>query len=398
MAGLTFPSNLKTEETKINTPVSSSFHNSQIDTLEARDQFMLDFLSTFDAIPIGTILPTTIPYTSESDMPDGWVWADGRELSGDEYPKLWSLVKDAAVTVSNYNAWCTAHNFVGGSDSYTEVPRGFYVITNGSRDDATGIKFRIPNLRGVYIRSIGNYDEDRYLQGEYLNDTVGNHTHDVTAYPTNGVRISANENDIGVALTDQINTRYANHSEDYFTSRENSTPHITVSNTIKQLTSGGTIPPFTLPNETRPKSIAYRFMLKVEFKNPFTDGEGNVSTDANTVEGYSKSIESPFKRGNNAEKLFPIADPVTGQLDTSWIDVSYVTNQVSTNLSSNLSTLVSSTAIVKDQNIEGAVTATQAPVVGSKTVPVSDADGKLDLNYLPLTTNQQIDDTMFPDL
>ena len=141
MAGITFPERLTTARTQRNSSVSAGNHNSQIDTLEARDQFMLDFLSTFDAIPIGTIMPTTInfiDYGENKNMPDGWVWADGRELTASEYPKLYALVKDSMLEPDEYLAQVDPEYSTYVSQGnigafYNMVPCGYYVHTSGDK-------------------------------------------------------------------------------------------------------------------------------------------------------------------------------------------------------------------------------------------------------------------------
>ena len=245
MAGITFPTELQTAKTLINTPVSSSKHNSQIDTLEARDQYMLDFLSTFDAIPIGTILPTTIPYSeSGQGLPDGWVWANGDEYYATKYPKLWDLIREYAVldaTINgrnDYTEWKNAHGFSGKNE--LDIPHGFYIITNGNRDEIPSetTRFRVPNLTtGIYIRGVGNRDEsaDRYLIGDYLADEVKAHTHNIKSYPTNGVDLSKPRADIGVALTDSISNTYDNLTSGKYATENNAIANAKLTNSLKQI-------------------------------------------------------------------------------------------------------------------------------------------------------------------
>ena len=52
MAGIMFPPELQTAQTQAGSSVSARSHNAQITTLESRDQYILDFLSKFDALPI----------------------------------------------------------------------------------------------------------------------------------------------------------------------------------------------------------------------------------------------------------------------------------------------------------------------------------------------------------
>ena len=412
MAGVTFPPELQTAQTIQNTPVSSKAHNSQIETLEKRDQYMLDFLSTFDAIPIGTILPTTIPYSDDgSGLPDGWVWANGDELYAQNYPKLWDLIREYAVldaTINGrnyYSEWKEAHGFSGRNEM--DIPHGFYIITNGSRDaiPTSTTRFRIPNLTtGIYIRGVGNRDEsaDRYLIGEYLDDEIKSHTHDITSYPTNGVDLSKPRTDIGVALTDSINNTYDNLQSGKYTSDTNNVEHERLSNTIKQITDPSLSQSVDLPNETRPKSVGLRYMLKVEFKNPFEDS-GNVETNATTVDGYAPSIRSPFILGNIADRKFPIADPETGQLDPSWINAESLTVQVLEQAGDSIEGIVSERVkgilFGEDSTIEispttfpnGVATVSPAP----NSIPLTSGDGKIDADYFNLASDDDIDVVMF---
>lgn len=384
MAGIAFPSNLITAKTKINTSVSSSAHNNQIDTLEARDQYILDFLSKFDALPIGSILPTSIPYTEgpNGNMPNGWIWADGRYLDAESYPKLWELIKDTALDLDQYAAWANDQGFSRSIPNNID-PCGFYVITLGSKDDIHGARFTVPNLRGIYLRSIGNAtSDDSSLFGEYTPDSMKEHTHTIPVYPVNGANLNSAEENIGIALTDKITSAYnklngtdGNHSEFII----NKSAYTTDQGKGKLEQS-----------ETRPRSINYRFMLKVEFTD-FTL-EANVETDATSVNGYFGSIDSPLKKGNTSGKYFPISNPETGLLDSSWFDVSYLSEQVVTDISPNIDNIISNKGVLKDTSLQSiAVTAREVPTIDSRSVPVSDTNGKISTEYLTLATNSQID-------
>ena len=389
MAGITFPDYLQTEQTQVNATVSAKKHNSQITTLEARDQYVLDFLSQFDAIPIGTIMPTTINYTENGEgrtMPDGWVWADGRELPAKDYPKLFNLIKDSIVLYDDYMAWCREHDFTG---DYSE-PRGFYTLKAGcSINDIDSAVFRIPNLRGVYIRGIGSTQNqaDLILPGQYLDDTIKSHTHQMTAFPVNGVDLTNRDTDIGVALTDRISSVYNNLPvAGKFTSDSNEFEN-TLTGTIAQVQNPnmGTV---SLLSETRPKSIAYRYMLKVEFKNPLDDGSANVETDASSVWGYVPS-PTPPEDGNPSAKKFPVPDPTTGKIDPEWFDVSSLSRLVV-----SAPTTVETLESIIDEKSVLSERVSETPIAGIKTIPESSTDGKLSFEFLDLTQNTDID-TLF---
>ena len=367
MAGITFPERLTTARTQRNSSVSAGNHNSQIDTLEARDQFMLDFLSTFDAIPIGTIMPTTInfiDYGENKNMPDGWVWADGRELTASEYPKLYALVKDSMLEPDEYLAQVDPEYSTYVSQGnigafYNMVPCGYYVHTSGDKNSLEGTKFRIPNLKNVYVRSAGSVT-DSSLVGSYQKDTIKSHKHNIKAYPSNGVDLTKDKTKIGVALTDQIDTRYNNLTGEYYSSENNG----------------------SYGEETRPKSIVYRYMLKVEYKNPFSQ-EGNVEVDAQSVMGYRPSTTAPE---DPSVLLFPIPDS-TGKLDPNWIDPLPIAREITE--SNLIQDIINNNSLLKTDISEDAA---------ASKIPVANAEGKVDSDYLYLLDNETLHLNLFPDM
>lgn len=368
MPGIGFPSNLITEKTKINTPVSSSYHNSQIDTLEARDQYVLDFLSKFDALPLGTVIATSLNF-GDNDLPNGFMWADGTVLNKEKYSKLWAIVQstNSYKSMTDYENYIDEY-FPGRSKTPNNItPYGYYVERSAN-------EFYLPTLNNIFIMPVTS--QGRVITGSYEPDTIKEHTHHVDAYPLNGTNLTgASANQIGVGLTDQITQYYQALGDNGY-----DVGQAAVTADLRKTPD--------LQSQTKPRSIAYRYMIKVDLTD-FT-AEANVHTDANSVNGYTQSIRSPLSWENITEKFFPIADPETGQLDPSWINTTYLSTQVLTDIRENLNEILSDNAIFKDESIEESVTATETPVVGSKTVPVSNIEGKININYLPLTTNEQI--------
>ena len=109
-----------------------------------------------NAVPTGTILD----YTGLV-APDGYIIANGAELSRTTFSKLWS--------------WATANNLVVDQSSVPSTAHGYYGTGNGSTT------FTIPDLRGVFRRSAdlasgrGGTDARGY-QGDGLPNITGTAT------------------------------------------------------------------------------------------------------------------------------------------------------------------------------------------------------------------------------
>ena len=372
MATAGFPSDLKVtgiNDSTEGTLISAGQHKQQIKTLEARDQYVLDFLSKFDALPIGTILPTTIDYDLTAEgMPNGWIWANGHSCNAAQFPKLWAKIKDIALTIDEYKAKMrTEEGIQNPGDPDSETPCGYYVIVHGTRttQDLNDIDFCVPNLRNVFIKSSTMYSNLDAKIGQFELDSIKTHTHNVAAYPVNGANLNSPITDIGVALTDKIDQKYNNMSSN----------NLVLTNTTDSFAS----------TETKPKSIALKFMLKADFTSFVTDT--NVETTANNVNGYIPS-ERPPAEGNPGEKLFPIADHETGKIRLDWFDSTGLSQAVVESSRDAIIDIASTIAVDVDR---------LSQTSRADSIPLSDANGKINVNYLTLVTDDQIN-ALFPNL
>lgn len=367
MAGIMFPPELQTAQTQAGSSVSAKSHNDQITTLEGRDQYILDFLSKFDALPIGSILPTSIQYTESGvnkNMPNGWIWADGRILEAKTYPKLWNLIRPTIMTLDEYEVWANNQGFTRSSPNNLD-PCGYYVLIGGSKDDINSARFTVPNLRNIFLRSIGNAGSgDDTLFGKFEMDTVRPHSHNIPAYPVNGANLNSAKSDIGIALTDKITQKYTNLTGNTFVISED---EVSTNNSLGILDRA----------ETKPRNISYRFMLKVEYTD-FTIA-ANVETDSDSVGGYYPSTTSPVTNGNISAKIFPIPDE-NGLLDPKWIDTSSLTELVMTEASTRIENIVSEVAVPFSS-------VSYEPQASS--IPISQ-NGKINTSYLNIATNDDI--------
>ena len=358
MATATFPVELKVtgqNDSIEKTPISARQHQRQIKTLEDRDQYVLDFLSKFDALPIGSILPTTIEYSPE-DMPNGWIWADGSLYSSDQYPHLWEAIKNSGALkqLSDYRAYVQKY-FNGRIETPNhETPYGYYV-QNSSRD------FFVPTLNNIFLMPVT--EQGRVDSGVFEPDTIRGHSHTHRAYPVNGANLNSSVNDIGIALTDRITDKYDDMDSN----------NITISNTSSENNN------MYLGDETKPASIAYRFMIKADFTSFVTDT--NVETSADNVGGYYPSIRAPLST-NIEEKIFPIPDPATGKIDVDWINTEFLAAAVVEAARPDIENVISETAVINSE-------VSYIPSTEGDSIPRAN-DGKLNPEYFNLVTTEQI--------
>jgi microcystin-dependent protein len=112
----------------------------------------------------------TVSYFLRTTAPNGWLELDGSLRSRTDYDTLWSFAKTSSNIVSDSN-WFTLSAL--GSFSY------------GDGNVNTGTTFRLPNLKGSFIRGFGTQDTlAPYLSsgdfGRYQKDTLGPHTHAIS--------------------------------------------------------------------------------------------------------------------------------------------------------------------------------------------------------------------------
>lgn len=367
---------LITPQDSATTRVRFERHNEQIDTLERRDLFLLDFLSKFDALPIGAIMPTSIPYTADT-MPDGWIWANGMaygkyENSSNARPNLWNAIKNipgAVISLAEYQ-----RDYSSDAPTST-IPCGKYVDA-GETDDY----FYVPTLNNVFLLSVTSRNTTRN-SGEYEPDSIAEHTHDITSYPVNGANLASTSDNIGVALTDKITDDFTSLKGNNYKSKHKYT---------SETNDGGT--------ETKPKSISYQFMIKADFTS--FDLANATETDCSSVGGYKPSITAP-DNDNLAERLFPVPNPENGKIGTDWFDVTGLVSQV---LDSGAESFVATVGIngilkandithnpeaIPSDNIPENIYATTIPGA-PYSVPVSDTAGKIDPSYFYIVDSDQI--------
>lgn len=255
----------------VNSKVSVSKNKEQIDVLKARDAYTLDVLSNFDAIPLGMILPTTIRYGSSSDLPDGWIFADGTAYSktGD-MSDLWEAVASQAITRSDYLS-----DVEGSVGKYVDMENG---------------TFKVPNLDGIFIMGTSNVNE----LGNYHSDQIKSHSHSVKTFAVNGINVNNSAENFGVGLVDSIPA------------------------TGNVPTTFSTISDTPLVTETRPKSVSYRYMIKATFTD-LLSGDG-VYTNADALQGYEPKLVA-------TASAIPVSN-ANGKIDSAWVDFSNVATSV----------------------------------------------------------------------
>ena len=369
---------LITPQDSANTRVRFERHNEQIDTLERRDLFLLDFLSKFDALPIGAIMPTSIPYTADT-MPDGWIWADGkmygkREGMIDARPNLWKAIEHidrAVISLRDYQ-----EEYPGvDPDNISAPPCGKYV-------DVDADYFCVPNLNNMFLMSVTARNTVRH-SGDYEEDSIKEHTHNITAYPVNGANLASTPDKIGVALTDQIS--------DHFNTTDSTTNYV-ANDKYRSETNN------YAGSETKPKSIAYQFMIKADFTS--FDLANATETDCATVGGYKPSITAPDS-DNLAERLLPVPNPENGKIGTDWFDVTGLVSQVLDSGAESFTETVGLNGVLKagdithnpdanpSDNIPENIYATMIPGA-PYSVPVADTEGKIDPGYFYVVDADQI--------
>lgn len=363
---------LKTSQDSRLTRVHYQRHNEQIDTLERRDLYILDFLSKFDALPIGSILPTTIPYES-TDMPAGWIWADGKKYGKSENsyyepkPKLWEKINgtNAVVNLTTFNRICQENGYSPyGGEPDDHTPFGLYVTP----DDPTADYFWVPTLNDVFLMSITAGNKKGRTGGIYENDSIAEHTHDITSYPVNGANLNTNK-EIGVALTDKITEDFQNHNGNYKSANRYTS--------LNNNSSG---------DETKPKSIAYYYMIKADMTN--FDPANLVETDCASVSGYVPSIIPPVVKGNIAERIFPVPNPEDGKIDARWIDTKQVSDMVLEDAVESLNTTIGNIAVLRTDTLENWDDPSTTPM---NKVPIANEEGKIDSKFLKTVTIEQIE-------
>ena len=362
---------LVTKKDNAKTRVNYERHNEQIDTLERRDLYLLDFLSKFDALPIGAIMPTSIPYTA-ANMPDGWIWADGHkygkhENMADGKPNLWNAIQSvresAVITLATYQN--TYHNV---------DPNSLDAPACGKYIDVDTDYFCVPNLNDMFLMSIVSRNTNRH-SGDYESDTVGDHVHNIKSYPVNGANLNTS-NEIGVALTDKITEKFDTSLDDNY-----------IKNLGMYKTENNNSPSGV---ETKPKSIAYQFMIKADFTS--FDLANTVDTDCASVGGYKPSQTSP-EEGNLGERIFPVPDPATGKISSDWFDTTGLATQVLDAAETEIVNMVSTNAVIKDPSVtidtEDHI-AYASNIPGPYRVPLADSEGKINSDYLNIVTENQI--------
>jgi len=362
---------LVTKKDNAKTRVNYERHNDQIDTLERRDLFLLDFLSKFDALPIGAILPTSIPYAANK-MPDGWVWADGHKYGKTDNtenprPNLWNAIKNtnAVATLDEFEAFCAANGYVSQSGEPDGiVPFGKYVDMGENND-----YFCVPTLNDVFLMSVTSRNRKGRLSGNYEKDSIGEHTHNVSAYPVNGANLNTTK-PIGVALTDQITEKFDTTVD----------PHY--KKDLAQYTSENNNNAGT---ETKPKLISYQFMIKADFTS--FDLANTVDTDCASVGGYKPNITAPDS-DNLAERIFPVPNPETGKIGSDWFDTEGLALQVLNAAEGQINNIINDTAVLKSDTLESWGDPNSNP---QNKVPIADSEGKIDSRYLRTVTTAQIE-------
>ena len=366
---------LKTSLDNRLTKVHYERHNEQIDTLERRDLYLLDFLSRFDALPIGSIMPTTIPYAS-NNMPPGWIWADGRKYGKTEgttasyepLPKLWEKVKaaNAYVYLSEFVEMCQNNGYVPyGGEPDDHTPFGLYVTPSEESD-----YFWVPTLNDVFLMSITAGNRVNRTGGLYEPDKVGDHIHNIKSYPVNGANLNTS-NEIGVALTDKITEKFETNLDDHYIK------DLGMYKTENNNATSGV--------ETKPKSISYYYMIKADMTN--FDPASLVDTDCSSVSGYKPSISAPAS-DNLAERVFPVPNPENGKIGTDWFDTTGLAVQVLNEAESQIVNIVNDSAILKSDTLVEWDNPTTNPV---SKIPMSDSEGKIDSRFIKTVTTAQIE-------
>lgn len=107
-----------------------------------------------NAVPVGTIMN----YTNGNGVPDGYIIANGAELS--------------RTTFSNLFNWVSSNNLLRAQSSIPNTAHAYYGTGNGSTT------FTIPDLRGVFTRYADlASNRGSSNMGDYQADGLPNHTH-----------------------------------------------------------------------------------------------------------------------------------------------------------------------------------------------------------------------------
>ena len=322
---VSFPTELENVPyTTINSKVSVAVNKNQIDVLKARDEYTLNILSRFDAIPLGMVLPTTIKYGSSAELPDGWIFADGAIYSKTgEMKDLWEAIQAQALTKTEYLA-------------NVEASVGKYVdMENGT--------FKVPNLDGLFIMGTNTTNN----VGVFGKDQIKSHTHDITTFAVNGIDVNNNANNFGVALVDKIPIT-GNVPSAYATKPES-----------------------PVVDETRPKNVSYRYMIKATFTD-LLSGD-NIYTDSDAVQGYEpKLVPTP--------NAIPVSKE-NGKIDAGWVDFS----EIAVNVASEVLPLV------VDQIGDMYILSENATLESNANkIPKSDDNGKISPSWIKFATSEQI--------
>lgn len=362
---------LVTKKDSAKTKVNYERHNDQIDTLERRDLFLLDFLSKFDALPIGAIMPTSIPYSSDT-MPDGWVWANGgvygkTENDPNPRPNLWNAIKNIPNAVVPLRSDDATNLNTYQKMTGQNTPNGYTAF--GKYVDMGNNTFCVPTLNDVYLRSITADNNTGWSNGQYELDSIGEHTHDIKAYPVNGANLNTTK-PIGVALTDEITETFSTTTDTHY--KKNSGTYTSENNN-------------SAATETKPKTIAYQYMIKADFTS--FDLANATETDCASVAGYKPSITPPVE-GNLGERIFPVSDPDTGKISSDWFDTSGLAVQVLDAASDQIVNVVNDNALLRSESLIDWADPTSEP---KNKIPMANDDGKIDSRFLKTVTTEQIE-------
>lgn len=114
----------------------------------------IDVVKSFN--PIGTVL-----YTTRTDLPVGFKWADGSEFTGADYPDFYSKLTNGYLPSVSFSTWNTYDSTNGGNV-------GYYGLNSG-----TG-KFKMIKFTDTFMRSttatgnVGAYQDDEFESHSHL--------------------------------------------------------------------------------------------------------------------------------------------------------------------------------------------------------------------------------------
>lgn len=223
-------------------------------------------------LPLGSVIPfllnTNVP-------PAGFVFAEGQELSREEYPDLWEKISTEVDTEGNPLV-------INDEDRY-DYPGKF---TTGDGDST----FRVPNLKGYFLRALDESDREF---GSRQSDAIREHSHDVLVTGVGSID-EAVVQDNRLVLSGTTSNSY------------------TDSTILAQYKSNEI--------ETRPMNIAIRYLVKVipSEKVPTFVDQGSipdiqVPIDADTLNGHASSLTAQAG-------YIPVAN-AQGKLDASWFNL-----------------------------------------------------------------------------